>query len=363
MLLAQSHNLVASKQELTVVWLKNNATSFTGSVQLGGKEEIRSFYGRVEGSTFAFYAGVGDQGIYRGTWNASTQTINWNTTPELIIDAGDDVGNEGRVLAMTQCNGSVYAAVKRRIYRRNNNGTLVVDTDSLGDNSSRWVRVNVENIRADAASGWRGLTCVTQGSSPALLATYESAEGTTLIPVPYAGKIVRFNNLPSGELSAKADWTPTVEGDVGDITAAGLTAMGRPTAGADIGYTIAAYNEWQPFTSGGVLRHIAGMQFQWKNSCPADRQCQNADADAAACFIVRNPGTTPTFSFDCLQGTGMPLKAKDTDGVIEYREAFVAIRTIEPSPWDADVSYYGGIDGNSVPHNGSAWIAKVDLTP
>ncbi|NWG46355.1 MAG: hypothetical protein HXY25_07380 [Alphaproteobacteria bacterium] len=362
-LLAQSHNLVSGNQEMTLVWALDGDSSFTGSYQLGGPEDTRAFYGRLEGSTYAFYAGVSDTGIYRGTWNAATQTINWSSTPELIIDSGTNVGNEGRVLAMAECNGALYAAVKRRIYRRNDGGTLVTDTDSVGDNNSRWVRVNVENIRGSAPSGWRGLTCVTQGSAPALLATYESSDGTVLTPVPYAGKMVRFGSLPTGDLSAKADWSATIEADIGDTIAAGLTAMGRTTANSAIGYAIAAYNEWQPYTYGGVLRHAAGVQWFWNGGCPSDRQCQTSSSDAAACFITRSPGTTPTFAFDCLQGTNMALVSKDADGVIEYREAFNAVRTIEPAPWDGDIFYYGGIDGNNIAHNGSAWIASFNLTP
>ncbi|NWG46354.1 MAG: hypothetical protein HXY25_07375 [Alphaproteobacteria bacterium] len=364
-LLSQAHNLVSSVQEMTFVWALDGDSSFTGSYQLGGDEDVRSFYGRLEGSTYAFYAGVSDTGIYRGTWNASTQTIDWSSTPELIIDSGTNVGNEGRALAMTQCNGALYAAVKRRIYRRNDGGTLVTDTDSVGDNNSRWVRVNVENIRGSAPSGWRGLTCITQSGSPAILATYESSDGTVLTPVPYAGKIVRFGSLPTGDLSAKADWSATIEADIGDTIAAGLTAMGRTTASSEIGYTIAGYNEWQPFQYNGNTLHSGGVQWFWQGygGCPSDRQCQTSASDAEACYIVRIPGTTPTFTFDCLGGTGMPLVAKDADGVIEYREAFNAVRTIEPAPWDADVFYFGGIDGNNIAHNGAAWIAHIDLSP
>jgi len=38
--------------------------------------------------------------------------------------------------------------------------------------------------------------------------------------------------------------------------------------------------------------------------------------------------------------------------------AFVAIRTIRPSPWDPGVMFMGGYDANCVASDGTAWIAQ-----
>jgi hypothetical protein len=135
-----------------------------------------------------------------------------------------------------------------------------------------------------------------------------------------------------------------------------------PTSGkGEIDYVIAAYNNFATVKVGAVERQFFGIEHAYLGGCPSTRVCgptayKVATFDAAACFAVRTDGRAPAYTLHCLGGPDFELSGT-VGKPIRYRQAFVSIRTISPSPFD-DRIYYGGYDCNFYPADGTAWVAS-----
>jgi hypothetical protein len=138
-----------------------------------------------------------------------------------------------------------------------------------------------------------------------------------------------------------------------------------PARGAGrVTYVITAYNN---FTSTAPSQQVFGFEWGYAQQCPSTRTCGPTALggtmfDAAACFAVRDDagGTSaqPKYTTHCLSGPDfMPPGASGKP--IRKGQAFVSIRTIQPSPFGDDTLYFGGYDCNFYPADGTAWVARA----
>jgi hypothetical protein len=261
--------------------------------------------------------------------SAGGQTIHWSSTPELDLSALTD--NVGKVAALIECKGNMYASIQAKIYRRNN-----------GDGAWRRVR---DEAASPTSTGYRGLTCL-EGKS--LLAFLEDD-----------GVVHRLDGLPASTVDYPTDQTfaRVDEQDIKTVIADGLGV-----SAARIGYIITAYNEFLPTTeAGSVTGHLAGVEWKWTdNTCLSaggTRRClRGTKFDSAACYVERS--LAAVYGLHCLDQS---LLADNADPNVDYRESFTAIRTIRPSPFAGEQKmYFGGYDANSVSSNGTAWVSASD---
>ncbi len=328
----------------TLAWRVGNDSTWTEILSLPATdiERTRSFGMHAEGDTLAFYIGTSPRGILRGIWDAPAQTILWDFASELPTPPTARENN--RVAGFADCGGSLYATAGRSLWRRND-GDLPVGT-------ARWVEwYGSQEARG---TGLRGLTCIEHHGQPALLV---SPEGD--------GSVLRFDALPQGILSSLPSPQITREIQVQTVITNSLQQQGFniPASGRGaVDYVIAAYNEFTEVDLNGETVHLFGVEWAYEGNqaCPEDRICApDSDFDGAACFLIRT--STPQYAFRCLSGPDFHLQ---TDGKrpVDLGEAFVATRTLQPSPWKDGTLFLGGYDANSIPSSETAWIARLQLT-
>ena len=339
-----------------VQWLLDRAGSFTigNSYALPTTgAAVRSFGAHESGGVWAVYAGVEPTGVLRGTWSPAKHTLVFDPKPELVAAPPGSPGLKSqKVTAFADCGGALYVTINTRLYRRNDG--------ALPSGMPRWALVYQEPPVGAFNSGLRGLTCVAHRGSPALVA---STEGN--------GDIYRFDHLPHGRLDDAATprrpgrLSPTLELSPVPAIRAMLAAQGTPvpTSGrGSVAYVIAAYNNFEPITVGGADEHTFGFEWGYQGACPPTRHCGPkalgaVTFDAAACFGVRaDQGRAPTYGLHCLSGRDFMPTA--TTSPIRAGQAFVSIRSIEPSPFGDGLIYYGGYDCNFFPADGTAWVAR-----
>ena len=355
-----THAVVNRRSELQ--WLLDGASSFTvgNSFELSPPvSDVRSFGAHESAGVWAVYAGVEPTGILRGTWSPTTHSLRFDPTPELTVaPPGSSASRSQKVTGFADCSGALYTSIGTKLLRRNEG--------NLAPGVPRWVLVYQGPPVGAYNSGLRGLTCITHSGSPSLLF---STEGN--------GNVYRLDHLPGGQLTSSApsnptsppgtlvptlEFTPT--NSIGQMLATQGTTV--PAAGkGSITYVIAAYNNFATVKVGGTDRQAFGFEWAYQGACPRTRICGPTafgavTFDAAACFAVRTDnGRSPTYALHCLGGpdftpsgkAGMPIRSG---------EAFVSIRTIEPSPFGESL-YYGGYDCNFYPADGTAWIATSTL--
>jgi hypothetical protein len=208
---------------------------------------------------------------------------------------------------------------------------------------------------------------VTHDGAPSLLL---SLEGN--------GDVYRLDDLPSSQ-ARLADPVPlaagaTLPGVTKTLEFAPIPALRRllaasgttvPTAGpGSIGYVIAAYNNFESVRIGGMTRQLFGIEHSYVGGCPPTRRCgPNAFGittfDSAACFGVRSDSGTgaPSYVVRCLTGPSFTPSATPSDP-IRTGQAFVAIRSITPSPFAPGRIYYAGYDCNFDTADGTAWVGS-----
>ncbi len=335
-----------------IQWLLDGATSFSPADSYplpSNAAQVRSFGAHESDGTWAVYAGVSPTGILRGTWSPARRTLVFSPVPELTAAPPGSPGlKTQKVTAFADCAGALYVSVNTRLYRRND-GTLA-------SGASRWALVYQEPPVGALNSGLRGLTCVSHDGRPSLLL---SSEGT--------GNVYRLDHLPRGELGRPAPGrpdqvlTPVLEFSPVAAIRTMLAASGAvvPASGrGSVDYVIAAYNDFESVTAGGASRQLFGLEWGYDQACPAARSCAPSGFDAAACFGVRTDQTgTPAYALRCLSGPQF-RPARDQPSPVRSGQAFVAVRTIKPSPFGDGRIYYGGYDNDFSPADGAAWIAS-----
>jgi hypothetical protein len=345
-----------------IEWLLDGAPAFTAAnsfVLPSLQANVRGFGAHEESGVWSIYAGVAPNGILRGTWSKTNHTLLFSSAPELSASSGPAGVQTQKVTGFADCAGAEYVTINTMLYRRND-GTL-------SPGAARWVPVYREPPVGAHNSGLRGLTCVTHDGAPSLLV---SSEGN--------GDVYRLDGLPSDQtrliepvpLAAGA----TLPGVTKTLEFAPVLALRQllaasgttvPAAGrGSIGYVIAAYNNFESVRIGGVTRQLFGIEHSYVGPCPRTRRCgPNAFGvttfDSAACFGVRTDSGTgiPSYTLRCLSGPSFTPSASPSEP-IRNGQAFVAIRTIAPSPFTSGRIYYAGYDCNFDSADGTAWVGS-----
>jgi hypothetical protein len=315
-----------------IQWLLDGARAFRDSFALSEGADVRAFGAHESGGTWAVYAGVNPTGILRGTWSPRRRTLVFGAKPELAVAPPTSPGlKTQKVTGFADCGGALYVSINTKLYRRNDG--------HLPRGGARWSLVYQAPAVGARNSGLRGLTCVShRGSPPSLLV---STEGN--------GNVYRFDHLRRAQL------TPVLEFSPGPAIAKTLGT--GPTL-----YVIAAYNNFETVQLGGVSRQLFGIEWNYLGGCPATRTCAPSSFDAAACFAIRTDrGTSPSYALRCLSGPDFTPSSTQVSPV-RSGQAFVAIRTLERSPFGDRRLYYGGYDANFSPADGAAWIATSTLS-
>lgn len=339
-----------------IQWLIDGASSFSpaDSYVLPSKTaEVRSFGAHEDDGTWAVYAGVSPTGILRGTWSPARRTLVFSPVPELTAAPPGSPGlKTQKVTAFADCAGALYVSVNTRLYRRSDG--------ALAQGAARWVLVYQEPPVGAFNSGLRGLTCVSHDGSPSLLL---SSEGT--------GNVYRLDYLPHGQPDAPVTrkpgqaLTPVLEFSPARAIRQMLAASGvvvPATGRGSVDYVIAAYNNFETTSVGGVTRQLFGIEWGYDQACPANRICAPSGFDAAACFGARTDQKgSPSYVLRCLSGPQFQ-PSRDQPSPVRSGQAFVSVRTIELSPFGDGRIYYGGYDNDFSPADGAAWIASSTMS-
>ena len=355
--------VIGGRKELQ--WLVDRASSFAAAdsfVLPSDVIDVRAFGALESGGRWAVYAGVDPTGILRGVWSPLRRTLVFDPMPELTVAPASSVGTTaGKVTGFSACGGALYATINTKLYRRNNG--------DLPPGATRWVQVYQEPPVGPRNSGLRGLTCVSQDGSPALLVSTEGDDD-----------VYRFGHLPPGQREGSGGATHGADAprlvpirEFSPIPAIRhmLDSEGYdvPASGPrSIVYVIAAYNNFTAITTARTTAQIFGFEWAYTEGCLPRRVCgpisaHGATFDAAACFAIRveRGNSPPAYGLRCLSGPDFTLTSQPAKP-IQAGQAFVSIRTIAPSPFARDQLFYGGYDCNFYPANGTAWVASSTLS-
>jgi hypothetical protein len=267
--------------------------------------------------TEKIFAGAGgsadwsqDRPIYSGVYDPSAPgRIRWNPKPEAT-------GFEYRVMSMVDCGGSLFAAAKPSIARRN-------------DEKRSWEVIYSYPMtnpfdQTKYASGFRGLTCMAPpgpGGKEALLSGFEGFSGDILRIDPETGAGVV--ELSTRQFLAQQWGSPPEKRDV-----------------------IVGYND-VPVVKGdpGGIRLFGLLAFSPKEN---ERN--------SAWFISRTNGNPPRYELHEVKPLNSPNRRSDA--------ALWSVRAIVASPFPEDqgqVLYLGGYDGHFQPDHNTAWLYRVGI--
>ena len=250
-----------------------------------------------------------DRAIYSGVYDPSAPgRIRWNPTPERT-------GIESRVMSMVDCGGSLYAAAKPSIFRRN-------------DATGHWEAIYSYRITEDFdntryASGFRGLTCVDKPGSDGkktLLSGFESVGGDIMNVDPDTGTAT--TELRSRRLLTEKWGSEPVKPDI-----------------------IVGYNDAPQVSSNPDTRLFTVLA-----------RSPNGNEDNSAWFISRTADNPPAFALHQVKPLRWPNKRSDS--------ALWSVRTVAVSPFPEDkgnVLYMGGYDGHFQPVHNTAWLYRVGI--
>jgi len=364
--LGAGHSLLVTQAVINgrseIQWLLDGAGSFAPGdafVLPSTAAAVRSFGAHESDGVWSVYAGVEPTGVLRGTWSPTRHALMFDPAPELTAAPPSSPAlKTQKATGFADCGGALYVTINTALYRRNDG--------MLPPGTGRWAAVYQEPPVGAFNSGLRGLTCVTHDHAPALLV---STEGD--------GDVYRFDRLPAGQVDgpapeagqAVAGLSPVLEFEPRPGLGQLLTEQGMtvPVTGkGSIGYVIAAYNNFETIGAGGVSRQFFGIEHAYAGGCPPTRACGptalgGAAFDAQAVYAVRTDmGGTPSYVLRALDGPDL-TPAGPVSKPIRSGQAFVAIRTIKPSPFDAGRVYFAGYDANFYPADGTAWVAGAPL--
>jgi hypothetical protein len=307
----------------STAWTRDDATGKWSMSEIGidpryaGARSFATHRDRTTGIHHIF-AGIARGAIFRGSYDPSAPArLVWQKEPEL--------DGTGRVMAIAECDGTLYAVCGLR--GRTGKGGLYRRVDGP---HPRWERVHQWEMHdatrpeSDEAYLMRGLTAVpVPGRSGALLL------GSRSVP----GVIERID--PSAEHSL------TVELDIKDYFA---QAWRLPRYG---GPALCAYNRFIPWTLPGTGENVylAGVAVTYPRRATTPLN--------GSFFLVRH--ADGRYSHACIHDPAHPVP----DG-----ERLRATRAIEVSPFPEDkgrVLYFGGYDCGHQPSHNTAWIYRGEI--
>jgi len=281
--------------------------------------QIRPFAVHTDAMTAAqlIFAGSGDV-IFSGKYNAQTQTIEWNASPDWL---GPTPGKNniqshgGRITSLTECGGKLYAA-----------GSDIYEREDGPQANWKSIFTLPRGATGGNLRSFSGLTCGTGPSGqPALFSSFQGA----------SADIVRIDVSPS-------DGKGMVELNVADFLS-GILHTEATTA-------IVAYNDMTIYPT-------------------ADPAC----ASTLMGFSVHTPNEPVTFaSTQKYTGAGFLVRDCKANYTVQWVNdpslhpvpELVAVRAITLSPFSEDppgTIYAGGFDAGNAPlpgvHN-TAWLYR-----
>lgn len=266
--------------------------------------------------TEKLYAGPGGgqtknihRAIYSGVYDPlAPGRIRWDPTPERIV-------LQDRVVSMVDCGGTLFAAIKPSIFRRN-------DQTKTWELFYSYPITNPFDLSGHG-SGFRGLTCINgPDGKKALLSGFDG----------FSGDILRID-LDTGAAVVELN------------TRQFLTQQwGSPPTEQDI---IAGYNDIPLVESGPDERRLFGLL----------ALSPNANETNSAWILSGTTNYPPRYE---LHEVGAPLKWPYN----RSDAALWSVRTIAVSPFPEDqgqVLYLGGYDGHFKPNHNTAWLYRAGV--
>ena len=313
--------------------------------------QVRSLGTHVDSVTGVQYvfAGVdpldsGLAGIFSGTFNNTSKTLSFSSTPEFTlttvpVEPISPADLTFRVMAMTECNGAMYASIGLQIFKR---------TDGVSPTWSLWATESLTTNLNFSVSGYRGLSCVTgsDGVTNELLMTTEGSQAW----------VVAYNTTTAIE---------TVEEK---LTAFVNDNLGLPSAhGAS--YMICSYNHIDPV--GFDNNYLIGCEakigqtvtppFTTPLACTYAIPNEVSHYCQAFYFHRNNTGTIYTWH---------QLPTSFPGSVAIYPTTSVRGTVASPFPGDRNVTFMHGYDANTdnqinyiLPTQPTAWVYRVQTLP
>lgn len=320
MLVASPSDLRSGVARLTTVWTRDDASGRWSRSVIAGERSgqgVRSFGLHRDRTTGidALFAGAAQGGVYRGVYDPGTPGyLRWDGSPEL--------GGAGRIMALAEAEGVLYAAAGLRVTPEGEvRGGVFRRIDGQ---PPRWERVYVWPAappgRTDEVHVMRGLTGVPNGRGGEFLLGARAEPGVVERIDPAEGHSVLMElDIPRYFASA---W--------------GLPRLATPIP--------AAYNAIVAVRDpgSGETAHLAGL---W----------------------VEHPDSREPFM------TGSHYLVRWPDGSFSHGDAFDAVesfpggprlratRAIAPSPFfqeEGRAVYLGGYDTGREPSHNTAWILR-----
>lgn len=301
-----------TRDDATGRWAKTEALSIRGG--------IRSFCTHVDGTTGIHHLFAGLRGyIVRGAYDPKAPG-------RLVFARQPELSGTGRVMAMVEANGVLYAACG-------------IDSDAE-ESGGLFRRVDAPQPRWELV--WRWPYKLVEGKDE-----FEIMRGLTAVPDPagakheviigtcaYPGVVYRVDPAKNHEAVRELDIRQYF------AEAWGVEALAGPS--------LSAYNRIVPATDPetGERVHLIGV-------CVTHPDTANAALRRSAWYLVRHA-----------DGTYAHGRVYDPDFPEPNPPAgLVATRTIEVAPWNARELYAGGYDGaaNNRKNHNTAWIYKGAL--
>ncbi|MFZ4543589.1 MAG: T9SS type A sorting domain-containing protein [Saprospiraceae bacterium] len=292
------------------LWYKNNV------FQLPSEAGIRSFAvhsDKVTGKQFLF-GGLTAGSIVKAQYDESAEGL-------LVVDPKQELSGQGRVMAMCECNGDLYAAAGVDVIGKDTLGGLYRRID--GTNPSwqlvyRWPYTSVAS--GDEKNIMRGITCVPDplGSKNEVIIGTRANPGIVQVIQPFNNHKV-YTEFDIRGFFAKEWWGGTYNGP-----------------------TLSAYNNFYPDTQNGNKI--------WWMSLWVENPNYRSHPYNGSYFMQRS-----------LNGTYKYGHIYDNANPLPTNKRLRACRTICKSPFAEDqnaVYYFGGYDCAQDTSNNTSWIYK-----
>ena len=263
------------------------------------------------------FAGTDQLGVIGGVYDpACPGRIRWEDAPEFQTPSGE------RVMGFCDCNGTFYCATSRHIFQR---------TDG-------------------SKPSWKDIYYCPKETSPC------GIRGLSAVPNPSgAGQALLFAALSKvRRLDPSDGFKETIELDMPVFLTREL--------GVKVGFALAAYNEFMPYTMPGTGEAV--WLFGFESSYPPP--VVEAKPPPKLRLFVRE-GYRWYFAAQaryCIRhAKGLSIRYELAEVTDPRQPTLVSVRAIAVSPFLEDQGqafYFGGFDCNSVASHNTAWIYRAE---
>lgn len=264
------------------------------------------------------FAGNRPLGVVSGVYDSTAPgRIRWDKAAELQAPAGE------RIMGFCDCNGILYAATSRHIYRR---------TDG-------------------AAPAWKDIYFCEQEIPPV------GIRGLTAVPSPGGkGEVLWFVALRKvRRLAPAAGFQETIELD--------LPVFLTEKLGVQVVGALAAYNDLMPYVLPGTGERLGLFGFECSHPAAVINSHPGIKARVQKLETARG-GRSGSGRYCIRHAKGADITYEVAEITDPREPQLVATRTLAVSPFPEDrgrALYFGGYDCNSVPSHNTAWVYRGEL--